>query len=239
MRRGLCARPRCAKPRTARDRVFACYDGHHGGRGEAAPVCPALAGIVPQGILFWGRERVSHPAGCFHAGCLRTATILWETGGCVAGLAWGLAWTMDGVGLLRLPAVAQKSRVRDGRFAQEKEFLQSGGARATKGAEHGAAARTLSQPLASSRGVSYFLFFVVLHAATMGTGLCRRPRWPAVARCELWRGTLQRKRNVSKAEAAMRIRRLVFRGLWARSSCCARGRAPSAAKGMLAHGQHY
>jgi hypothetical protein len=68
MRRVARARPRCAKPSAARDGVFAYYDGHHRGRGEAAPVCPALACIAPQGILFWGRERVSHPSGCFHTG---------------------------------------------------------------------------------------------------------------------------------------------------------------------------
>ncbi|MDB6065215.1 MAG: hypothetical protein JWR26_1423 [Pedosphaera sp.] len=110
-RRGAGARPRCAKPRAARDRVFACYDGHHRGRGEAAPVCPALACIAPQGILFWGRERVSHPAGCFHTGhwgppSLRSYGVAFcriakgglQNGGCVAGLDgdWLGRWTRSG-----------------------------------------------------------------------------------------------------------------------------------------------
>ncbi|MDB6066530.1 MAG: hypothetical protein JWR26_2738 [Pedosphaera sp.] len=82
--RGACARPPwVAAPvssQTATRGALRCKgacarvlaDCHHaeeartGGKGEAAPVCPALACIAPEGILFWGgRIRWRILVGCF------------------------------------------------------------------------------------------------------------------------------------------------------------------------------
>jgi hypothetical protein len=65
MGRGARARPRCTKPSAARDGLFAYYDGHHGGRSEADPVCPALSGIAPGYSFFgdWMKMRVGSRRG--------------------------------------------------------------------------------------------------------------------------------------------------------------------------------
>ncbi|MDB6064325.1 MAG: hypothetical protein JWR26_533 [Pedosphaera sp.] len=145
--RALCRRKRSSAKRVPvcgpaaqnqdlRDSVLACYVGHHRGRSEAVPVCPALAGIAPQGILFWARERLSHPAGCLHRGCLRTATVLWGTGGCVAGLARGIGLD-DGRGWVAALARRRSEVPRAGRALCKRvqsRFAKRGRARsAAKG----------------------------------------------------------------------------------------------------------
>ncbi|MDB6066882.1 MAG: hypothetical protein JWR26_3090, partial [Pedosphaera sp.] len=113
-----------AQNQDLRDRVLACYDGHHGGEERLPRFVPLWPALLHRAFFFGGMEnRVPPYRGCLRMGhwgppSLRSpacGTGAWQrktechqSGGCVARLAWGLAWTMDEVGLLRLPAVAQK-----------------------------------------------------------------------------------------------------------------------------------
>ncbi|MDB6067627.1 MAG: hypothetical protein JWR26_3835 [Pedosphaera sp.] len=139
---------------------------------------------------------------------------LWGFGGkalkTVGGTGWLATWTLGGC------EVARKRRLggEKGSFKAPDQPL--------------AAVYRRLPPVAAA----YFpmCFFVLAHGSLQTATMARRRslRVPHAGR-----GTLQRKRNVSKAEEAMRIGGFVFRGLWARSGCLRSRWSRSAAKGCL------
>jgi hypothetical protein len=91
------------------------------------------------------------------------------------------------------------------------------------------------QPPGLKRGDERCIVFVGMGLGWEREGAFNSP--PSLAAsCGPACGTLQEKRQFQQSEGGCANRGLVFRGRWARSSCCARGRARSAAKAALRTG---